>query len=259
MESLIQCFDRTLSLQSPLSTSNATSDIPLEYQMLLISGYIRQCAVYHASHLFDRKAISKIVLDFYHKKIMNWYTEHCGDNLIFNLNSVSKQTEDCSRSSFLFGQESINISDYNEYRIKFSWSGKYFFMGYTTIPLNEYVDKTDDWDFLTYEDSVSIEVDPNNDKFILYDRERVTYATEEDRSLEYIYKYEDGEVFEMVFDLKGREWIIYHNDKRAITLPISPTQKTIHVAFSVSGYGIEKINILNYSLIKTIRPLSARL
>ena len=69
---------------------------------------------------------------------------------------------------------------------------------------------------------------------------------------QYIYEHEDQEVFEMVFDFEKREWIIYHNDKKAISLPINSNQQTIHVAFTVGGWGNEKITILDYSLIKRV-------
>lgn len=226
--------------------------IPLQNQLLLLSGYIRESSMQHSSNLFDLKAMNEITFDFYHQKIMRWYTKHHGSYLKFTSNSVRKIKETCQQSSCLFGEDDLNISEYDELRIKFGWYGKYLYMGYLTVPVDEYADiyeEYDDeyWDGFIVEYFVSVKVDIRNNKFILEEN-----YDDEDKFLDgYIYKHDEQEIFEMVFDLKGREWIIYHNDKRAASFPIDSNQKTIHAGFDLGGWGNEQITILEYSLIKT--------
>eukprot|EP01084_Bolivina_argentea_P160336 279230_1 len=226
--------------------------MPYSYQLLLMDGYIRECLSNQSVPLYP-KIIHNIIFDFYTRKEIEFYTKHHGRSLKFTSNSVRKVMEDCQRSACLFGEESINISEYSEYKIKFSWYGMYFYMGYLTIPLQKYCEVSGYWDILYPKWSVSIRVDSRKDKWYLYDKDNEDSNDENDNVLtKYDYKWSEQEIFEMVFNFTDREWIVYVNDKKVISLPIDARQETIHVGFCLSGWGNEKISILDYSLIKRV-------
>ena len=234
-----------------------TRQIPPEFQSILVPGYIRikcdqTCSIFPTD-------IIQLIFDFYIKKVITFYTKLHGYNLQFTKNpiSVKKLGQDSAgsiRRDCLFGNESINILDYDEYRIKFTWYGRYFFMGYLTIPLAEHMRTYRyRWRFLEAKHSVSIKVNRRRNRWWLYDRKSWKTSDECPKKLEeYIYKQKEQEIFEMVFNLRDREWIIYHNDVKAISLPIHEDQETIHVGFGLEGRGNERITILDTSLSKLV-------